>query len=62
VLNAANGRIAYRFHTRDLHLVMGSAARETSVRFRVLIDYSRGAMRLAIIAKSRSIELTSIVR
>jgi thiol-disulfide isomerase/thioredoxin len=38
VLNKANGRIAYRFHARDLHLVMGSAARGTSVRFRVLID------------------------
>ncbi len=38
VLNAANGRIAYRFHARDLHLVMGPAARGTSVRFRVLID------------------------
>jgi thiol-disulfide isomerase/thioredoxin len=38
VLNKANGRIAYRFHARDLHLVMGPAARETSVRFRVLID------------------------
>jgi hypothetical protein len=38
VLNTANGRIAYRFHARDLHLVMGPAARGTSVRFRVLID------------------------
>ena len=37
-LNEANGRIAYRFHARDLHLVMGPAARGTSVRFRVLID------------------------
>jgi thiol-disulfide isomerase/thioredoxin len=37
-LNQANGRIAYRFHARDLHLVMGPAARGTSVRFRVLID------------------------
>ena len=37
-LNAANGRIAYRFHARDLHLVMGPAARGASVRFRVLID------------------------
>ena len=36
VLNKANGRIAYRFHARDLHLVMGPAARGTSVRFRVL--------------------------
>src|SRR5918997_1203140 len=38
VLNEANGRIAYRFQARDLHLVMGPAARGTSVRFRVLID------------------------
>src|SRR5205823_3738356 len=37
-LNKANGRIAYRFHARDLHLVMGPATRETPVRFRVLID------------------------
>jgi len=38
VLNKANGRIAYRFHARDLHLVMGPAARGAPVRFRVLID------------------------
>jgi thiol-disulfide isomerase/thioredoxin len=38
VLNKANGRIAYRFQARDLHLVMGPATRGTSVRFRVLID------------------------
>jgi thiol-disulfide isomerase/thioredoxin len=38
VLNKANGRIVYRFHARDLHLVMGPAVRGTSVRFRVLID------------------------
>ena len=38
VLNEANGRIAYRFQARDLHLVMGAAARGPSVRFRVLID------------------------
>jgi thiol-disulfide isomerase/thioredoxin len=42
-LNKANGSIAYRFHARDLHLVMGPAALGpaapgTSVRFRVLID------------------------
>jgi thiol-disulfide isomerase/thioredoxin len=37
-LNTANGRIAYRFHARDLHLVMGPAVRGTSVRFRVLLD------------------------
>jgi hypothetical protein len=38
VLNKANGSIAYRFHARDLHLVMGPAVPGTSVRFRVLID------------------------
>ena len=38
VANKANGSIAYRFHARDLHLVMGPAAPGTSVRFRVLID------------------------
>ena len=38
VLNAAPGRIAYRFHARDLHLVMGPAVRGTPVRFRVRID------------------------
>jgi thiol-disulfide isomerase/thioredoxin len=38
VLNKPNGHIVYRFHGRDLHLVMGPAAPGTSVRFRVLID------------------------
>ena len=37
-LNKANGRIAYRFHGRDLHLVMGPPVPGTTVRFRVLID------------------------
>lgn len=37
-LNIAGGRIAYRFHARDVHLIMGAAARGTSVRFRVTID------------------------
>ena len=37
-LSTANGRIAYRFHARDLHMVMGPAAPGSSVRFRVLID------------------------
>jgi thiol-disulfide isomerase/thioredoxin len=37
-LNEANGRIAYRFHARDLNLVMGPTVRGTSVRFRVFID------------------------
>lgn len=38
VLNKAGGRIAYRFHARDLHLVTGPAARGSSVRFRVALD------------------------
>jgi hypothetical protein len=38
VSSKPNGRIAYRFHARDLHLVMGPAAPGTAVRFRVLID------------------------
>ncbi len=37
-LNAAGGRIACRFHARDLHLVMGPASRGTAVPFQVLID------------------------
>jgi len=37
-LNEADGQIAYRFHARDVHLVMGPAVPGTSVRFRVLID------------------------
>ena len=38
MLNKPNGRIAYRFHARDLHLVMGPATPGTPVKFRVLID------------------------
>jgi cytochrome c biogenesis protein CcdA/thiol-disulfide isomerase/thioredoxin len=38
VLARANGRIAYRFHARDLHLVLGPSADGKPVRFRVWID------------------------
>jgi thiol-disulfide isomerase/thioredoxin len=38
VLHQAEGRIAFRFHARDVHLVMGPGARGTSVPFRVLVD------------------------
>jgi thiol-disulfide isomerase/thioredoxin len=38
VSNKANAKLTYRFHARDLHLVMGPATRGTPVRFRVLID------------------------
>ena len=38
VLNEADGRLAFRFHARDVHLVMGPHSRGTSVPFRVLVD------------------------
>jgi thiol-disulfide isomerase/thioredoxin len=38
VLNKASGRIAYRFHARDVNLVMGPEMRGKAVRFRVLVD------------------------
>jgi thiol-disulfide isomerase/thioredoxin len=37
-LNEAGGQIAYRFHARDLHLVMGPATPGTAVRFYVRVD------------------------
>lgn len=37
-LKAAEGGIVYRFHARDLHLVLGPAADGKSLRFRVTID------------------------
>ncbi|GAA4335761.1 cytochrome c biogenesis protein DipZ [Variovorax defluvii] len=38
VLARADGRIALRFHARDLHLVLGPAADGKPVRFRVRLD------------------------
>jgi thiol-disulfide isomerase/thioredoxin len=38
VLNQAEGQIVYRFHARDVHLVMAPPARGTPVRFGVLVD------------------------
>jgi Thioredoxin like C-terminal domain len=38
VLNRADGRIAFRFHARDVHLVMGPRSRGASLPFRVLVD------------------------
>jgi thiol-disulfide isomerase/thioredoxin len=37
-LHTASGRIAYRFHARDLHLILGPVARGSPVRFRLRID------------------------
>jgi thiol-disulfide isomerase/thioredoxin len=37
-LDAPSGGVRYRFHARDLHLVLGAAADGRPVRFRVTID------------------------
>lgn len=37
-LNRAEGRIAYRFHSRDVHLVLRSRTPGASVPFRLLVD------------------------
>jgi hypothetical protein len=37
-LNKAPGKILYRFHARDVHLVTGPPSREHPVRFRVSVD------------------------
>src|ERR1700677_664128 len=38
VLNNAPGTIAYRFHARDLHLVLAGSSQGHPIRFRVTID------------------------
>ena len=38
VLNQANGRILYRFHARDVNLIMGPPSKGQSVRFTVTLD------------------------
>ena len=38
LLNQPNGRITYRFHARDLHLVMGPALAGKSAPFRVYLE------------------------
>jgi len=37
-LDGANGQLRYRFHARDLNLIMGPSAPGKRLRFRVLID------------------------
>ncbi len=37
-LDSARGKIVYRFHARDLHLVLGPGPHGNSVRFRVKVD------------------------
>jgi cytochrome c biogenesis protein CcdA/thiol-disulfide isomerase/thioredoxin len=38
VLNSTPGKILFRFHARDLHLVLGPTADGKPVRFRIMID------------------------
>jgi hypothetical protein len=38
VLVSAPGRIVYRFHSRDLHLVLGPAKDGKPIRFKVTVD------------------------
>jgi thiol-disulfide isomerase/thioredoxin len=38
VSNAPNGSITFRFHARDLHLILTPPSRATSARFHVLLD------------------------
>jgi thiol-disulfide isomerase/thioredoxin len=38
VMTRKKGKITYRFHARDLHLVMGSGKGEMPLKFRILID------------------------
>ena len=38
ILNSKGGSIAYRFHARDLHLVLGPGPSDAPVHFRVTID------------------------
>jgi thiol-disulfide isomerase/thioredoxin len=38
VLDEAEGRLSFRFHARDVHLVMGPRKRGAEVPFRVLVD------------------------
>jgi hypothetical protein len=38
VLNAGEGTISYRFHARDVNVVMGPSERDTPVQFRLCLD------------------------
>jgi hypothetical protein len=38
VLQAALGKIVFRFHSRDLHMVLGPAKDGKPVRFKVTLD------------------------
>ena len=52
-LNDAPGGIAYRFHARDLNLVLAARSRGGSIRFRVKID---GDRMYQIVRQARPVE------
>ena len=54
MLTRPNGRIAYRFHARDLHLVMGPAARGTPYDFACSSMDSRRAPRTELTSTTRA--------
>jgi thiol-disulfide isomerase/thioredoxin len=54
VLNQAGGRIAYRFHARDLHMVMAPTTPGGPVRFRVASTASRRAPPTELIWTTRA--------
>jgi hypothetical protein len=37
-LQSASGKIAFRFHSRDLHMVLGSVKGTESIRFKVTLN------------------------
>lgn len=59
-LNTAGGRIVYRFHARDLNLVLGPQSEGVQVRFRVLIDGAEpGANHGADVARDGTGQVTA---
>jgi hypothetical protein len=38
MLQAAPGKIVFRFHSRDLHVVLGPAMKSKPIRYRVTLD------------------------
>jgi hypothetical protein len=53
VLNAAGGRIAYRFHARDLHLIMGPSAHEEPFLFACSSMDTRRAQAMEVTSMTR---------
>jgi len=54
VLNAAGGRIALRFHARDLHLIMGPEERRGAVPFECSSMVGRRARAMEVMQVSKA--------